>query len=68
MDMFQILKAPSKMLGVASKSFGEVKCMQEITYDNLIQRLLQAIPEFTADEEDVADHRGTLVFEDLTAL
>lgn len=40
--------------------------MQEITYDNLIQRLLQAIPEFTADEDDVADHRGTLVFEDLT--
>jgi hypothetical protein len=40
--------------------------MQEITYDNIIQRLLDAIPEFRADEEDVADHRGTLVFEDLT--
>lgn len=40
--------------------------MQEIRYDNVIQRLLEAIPEFTADEEDVADHRGTFVFEDLT--
>ena len=40
--------------------------MQEITYDNVIQRLLEAIPEFRADDEDVADHRGTLVFEDLT--
>ena len=40
--------------------------MQEITYDNIIQRLLEAIPEFRADKEDVADRRGTLVFEDLT--
>lgn len=40
--------------------------MQEITYENVIQRLLQTVPEFRADEEDVADQRGTLVFEDLT--
>jgi hypothetical protein len=39
--------------------------MQEITYDNISQILLETIPEFRADEEDVADHRGTFVFEDL---
>jgi hypothetical protein len=39
--------------------------MQEITYDNVIQKLLEAIPEFRADEKDVADHRGTFLFEDL---
>ena len=40
--------------------------MQEITYENVIERLLQTVPEFQADDEDVADQRGTLVFEDLT--
>jgi hypothetical protein len=40
--------------------------MQEITYENVIERLLQALPEFRADEEDIADQRVTLVFEDLT--
>lgn len=39
--------------------------MQEITYENVIERLLQALPEFQPDEEDVADQRATLVFEEL---
>jgi hypothetical protein len=39
--------------------------MQEITYENLIARLLETINEFHPDDEDVADQRGTLVFEDL---
>src|SRR5688572_26934153 len=39
---------------------------QEITYENIIEQLLQNVPEFEADDEDIADRRGTLVFEDLT--
>ena len=42
--------------------------MQEITYENVIQQLLEAVPEFRPDDEDVADKRGALVFEDLTRL
>lgn len=40
--------------------------MRELTYENIIACLLQALPEFQADAEDIADQRATLVFEDLT--
>ena len=39
--------------------------MHEITYESVVQRLLETIPEFHADQEDVRDHLAHLVFEDL---
>lgn len=39
--------------------------MEEITYETIIERLLEAVPEFHPDEEDVRDHLAHLVFEDL---
>ena len=40
--------------------------MEDISYENIIERLLEAVPEFHPDEEDVRDHLVHLVFEDLT--
>jgi hypothetical protein len=40
--------------------------MQEITYEDLIQRLQKAVPEFRPDDEDISDHLVHLVFGDLT--
>jgi hypothetical protein len=40
--------------------------MEEITYENVVQRLLEVIPEFHPDQEDVSDHLVHLVFGDLT--
>lgn len=40
--------------------------MQEVTYENVVRRLLEIVPEFHPDEEDVSDHLVHLVFGDLT--
>ena len=40
--------------------------MQEITYEDVLRRLLEITPEFHPDEGDVHDHLVHLVFGDLT--
>ena len=40
--------------------------MEKLRYDNLIARLLDSVPEFPADPEDVKDNLVYLVFNDLT--
>lgn len=40
--------------------------MQEITYEEVIRRLQETVPEFRPDDEDVSDHLVHLVWGDLT--
>lgn len=39
--------------------------MESLTYENLVPRLVEAVPEVPLDPEDVADKRAYLVFSDL---